>query len=121
MRFSSFLRGTTPWAWGATLLLAAILCALTLSPQVPAIGPPGRDKLHHFIGFGLLALPLCLAFPRRAWAVIAGVIIFGAAIEVIQPFVGRGAEWGDLLADALGAATAAALAWALRRFWPRPA
>ncbi len=121
MRLLPSLRRAAPWAWGATLVLAAVLCALTLSPQVPAVGPPGRDKLYHFIGFGLLALPLCLAYPRRAWAVIAGVVAFGAAIEVIQPFVGRGAEWADLLADALGAATAACLAWALHRFWPRPA
>ncbi|HEY9040516.1 MAG TPA: VanZ family protein [Roseovarius sp.] len=115
MHPSSTLSRAAPWAWSATLLLAAVLCVLTLSPPGPAVGPPAPDKLYHFIGFGILALPLSLAYPHRAWAVVAGVIAFGAAIEVIQPFVGRGAEWADLLADALGAATAAGVAWALRR------
>ncbi len=115
MHPSSTLRRPTPWAWFVTLLLAAVLCVLTLSPPGPAVGPPSPDKLYHFIGFGLLALPLCLAYPRRGWAVIAGVIMFGAAIEVIQPFVGRGAEWADLLADALGAGSVAGVVWVLRR------
>ncbi len=115
------LRRAAPWAWAATALLAAVLCVLTLSPSPPTGGRPSPDKLYHFIGFGALAVPLCLAYPRRAWAVIVGVIAFGAAVEVIQPFVGRGAEWGDLLADALGAATAAGVAVALRRRWPTPA
>lgn len=112
------LRRAAPWAWLATALLAAILCALTLAPGEGETGPSGRDKLYHFVGFGALALPLCLIYPRRAWLVVAGVTAFGGAIEVIQPFVGRGAEWGDLLADALGALFAALVAWALRRLRP---
>ncbi|MCQ0090990.1 VanZ family protein [Roseovarius sp. M141] len=119
MRLPSTLHRAAPWAWAATVILAALLCVLTLSPQGPAVGPPRPDKLYHFIGFGLLAVPLCLVYPHRAWTVVVGVIAFGAAIEVIQPYVGRGAEWGDLLADALGAAGAAGLARMLPRKRPR--
>lgn len=114
------LQRAAPWAWAATGVLAVVLCVLTLGPPSAADGPPAPDKLYHFIGFGALALPLCFVYPRRAWAVVLMVIVFGAAVEVIQPFVGRGAEWGDLLADALGAAAAAGLALALRRKWPKP-
>ncbi len=120
MPIPSSLRHPAPWAWAATALLATVLCILTLSPQTSTVARPSPDKLYHFIGFGALALPLCLAFPRHAWAVILGVAAFGAAVEIIQPIVGRGAEWGDLLADMLGAATAAGVAVALRRRWPKP-
>lgn len=96
-------------------MLAVLLCFLTLSSRVPQVGPPFSDKVQHFIGFGFLALPLSLAYPRRAWAVVAAVAAFGGAIELIQPYVGRASEWADLLADTLGASTAAILARMLRR------
>ncbi|PVA10036.1 VanZ family protein [Pelagivirga sediminicola] len=115
MTISPLARRHIPWAWGATATLALILCALTLYPAASKAGVSGLDKLYHFIGFGALALPLCLAYPRRAWAVVLGVTAFGGAIELIQPYVGRGAEWADLLADALGALSAAGLARVLSR------
>ncbi|WP_162497400.1 VanZ family protein [Roseovarius dicentrarchi] len=121
MHLPPTLHRAVPWAWAATALLAAVLCILTLTPQAPMPPRPSPDKLYHFIGFGALALPLCWVYPRRAWAVILGVTAFGGAVEVIQPFVGRGAEWADLLADALGAVAAAILAIWLRRVWPKPA
>ena len=115
MSNSLTLRHPVHLAWTATLVLAAVLTVLTLMPPPPQPSGAGNDKLYHFIGFGALALPLCLARPQRAWAVVAGVIAFGAVIELVQPYFGRGAEWADLLADALGAATAALLARTLRR------
>ncbi len=103
------------WAWCVTALIAAALCVTTLSPAVPAIGPPNSDKVQHFIGFAALSLPLGFAYPRRTLAIIAGATLFGAGIELVQPFVGRGAELADLVADALGATTGALAMRALRR------
>lgn len=104
-------------AWAATALIAVLLCIATLSPAVPAVAPPGFgvDKVQHFIGFALLAMPLGYACPRWTWAVIGGATLFGGAIELIQPLFGRGCEVADLIADGLGAATGALAMRALRR------
>ena len=108
--------------------LAAILMPLILFTLM--IGPFGGveqaslvwDKAAHFIAFGLILWSVGVLFRRlpRLWAA-ALVLASGAAVEVIQSFVGRDADWGDLLADALGIATALLL-WAIwRRFKPRAA
>jgi len=99
-------KGAPFWAWALTLLIALGLCVTTLSPAVPSVGPPGSDKLQHFIGFALLALPLAYARPQWGLRIVVCVFAFGALIEVIQPSVGRSAEWADLAADMAGATTA---------------
>lgn len=80
------------------------------------------DKAAHFIAFGLILWSLGVLFRRlpRTWAALLAIAL-GAAVEVVQAYVGRDPSWGDLLADALGVATAL-LAWAVwRGFRPREA
>jgi hypothetical protein len=98
-----------------SLLLAARLvfwlaCAaglyFALTPDLGPELPPGPyDKIEHFIGFYALAVSGLLAFPqsRRRW-LFAGLLAFGGAIEILQmiPVLHRDAEWGDLIADAMG-------------------
>jgi VanZ family protein len=56
----------------------------------------------------------------RTWAALLAIAL-GAAVEVVQRYIGRDPSWGDLLADALGVA-AALLLWVVwRRFRPREA
>ena len=55
--------------------------------------------------------------PRPSAALSA--IALGAAVEVIQGFIGRDPSWGDLLADALGVATALVIWIVWRGFRPR--
>ncbi len=86
-----------------TLALALGILVTTLWPSHEQ--PPPftlRDKVLHLLAFAALILPMSVADPRRALALAPVCIAFGAAIEVIQPAFGRGAEWLDLLADALG-------------------
>lgn len=101
-------------ALAVTLLLALVIGALTLAPAVTGTAVPGSDKTHHFIAFFTLSLPLAYARPRLAPWVVLAAIAYGAAIELIQPLVGRDGDLLDLLADAagsaLGAGTGAALA-----------
>ena len=99
----------------ATMVLAAIIAVLTLAPM-PSGGPAGSDKLYHVLAFACLAFPLPLVRPRLALWVVLGVIAYGAAIEVIQPFFGRQAEWVDLVADAIGAVVGAVTGTALSRY-----
>jgi VanZ family protein len=92
-----------------TLVLAVIIAVLTLAPM-PAGGPAGSDKIYHILAFACLAFPLPLVRPRWAVWVILSVIAYGGAIEVIQPFFGRQAEWADLFADGIGAILGASVA-----------
>ena len=73
------------------------------------------DKLYHMMAFAALVLPAAV-FDRSAvrWMFIGGLIL-GAAIEVIQPSVGRDADLMDFLADAAGPLLGLALGWFLRR------
>jgi VanZ family protein len=91
-----------------TLLLAGVIAVLTLAP-VSAEGVPGSDKLHHVLGFAALSFPLPFARRKLALPVVLGVAAYGGLIELIQPHVGRQAEWGDFLADVVGAIIGASL------------
>lgn len=101
----------------ATAALAALIGALTLLPLDLPPGPPGRDKLHHFIAFAALAAPMSV-FWRSAllWAVPI-FILYGGAIELIQPHVGRSAEWADFGMDVLGVVAGVAFGTMTARFW----
>ena len=86
-----------------TLALALIIATLTLLPSPGPQGIPGLDKLAHFLAFGALAAPLAFAYPRHWRAVALAVLAYGGLIEIVQPYMGRSAEWADLLADGVGA------------------
>lgn len=92
-----------------TAVLAVVIAVLTLAPM-PAGGPAGSDKIYHILAFACLAFPLPLVRPRWTVWVILSVIAYGGAIEVIQPFFGRQAEWADLVADGVGAILGAIVA-----------
>ena len=66
------------------------------------------------MAFAALVIPAVL-FDRGAvsWMVIGGLIL-GAAIEIVQPSVGRDADVMDFLADATGLALGLGLGWLLR-------
>ena len=46
--------------------------------------------------------------PRLRWAIL-GVIFLSGALEILQAFTGRDAEWLDFIANSLGALTGCAL------------
>jgi VanZ family protein len=62
------------------------------------------DKAQHGLAFALLALIGCLAFPRSLPAVLVGLTVHGAIIEVLQSLLqlGRCGDIYDSLADTLG-------------------
>jgi 1,4-dihydroxy-2-naphthoate octaprenyltransferase len=102
-RYSTWLA----WFW----LVCVLVGTLTPADRMPAV--PGGDKLHHFVAFGVLCFLACLK-PRTArvqWALVAGAIAVGGAIELIQPYVNRWGDWADFYANSGGAL----LGWALAR------
>ncbi len=108
---SRLLDGSITLWLTALIALAIAVATLTPAPQMPA-GPPGSDKLHHFVAFGGLVFPAIAAAPRRLLWLSPLAIAYGGAIELIQPHVGREGEWGDFLANTAGVAigTAAGIA-----------
>jgi VanZ family protein len=113
-----FFRGIfLPWLRRAGAWLfwpAAILVAWgELTPSPPQLeGLFLWDKLDHFTAYFGLALLATLGWglrPSLFW-VFLGVLAMGAGLEGLQALVGRDAEWGDLLANSLGAVTGLMLA-----------
>ena len=109
-------RNLGPMAIGisSTMLLALLIGVLTLTP-ITVGGPAGFDKTYHALAFASLAFPLTLVRPKLVLWVIVGVILYGGAIELIQPFFGRDAGWRDFMADGIGAVMGAAAGYFLSK------
>lgn len=89
---------------GAGAIVAVLIAYLTLTP-VPDPGEShifGLDKLYHIIAFAVLVFPVIATGPHRWIWLVPLAIAFGGAIELIQPHVGRSAEWMDFLANGVG-------------------
>lgn len=99
-------------AYGLTVLLAVIIALLTLLP-LRDIGAavPGSDKVYHALAFAALVFPATAVRPRNAWLIVPLSILYGVAIEIIQPAVGRQFSFGDIAANTVGAVAGAAAGW----------
>jgi VanZ family protein len=87
-----------------SLVVAAVIALATLSPPGDGAPLPIGDKELHALAFALLVLPV--GWIRQGWWVALAVlaVIYGGAIELLQPLVSRSAEWADWGADAIGVA-----------------
>lgn len=72
-----------------------------LTPHPPRIDAP--DKLLHFLAYFGLSGIATTALSRHVVAIVAGLIALGGALEILQMFTGRDAEWLDEAANAVGA------------------
>jgi len=69
------------------------------------------DKVEHFTAYFGLALMGVLGWSgRRTPLIFLAVVALGGTLEILQAFVGRDAEWGDMLANTLGATAGTLLA-----------
>lgn len=88
--------------WLGFFLGFLLISFFTLMPMDELPPAPGSDKLHHIIGFGGWAF-LCAFGPRRSFYLMAlCIVLWGGAIELIQPYVNRHREFADFVADACG-------------------
>ncbi|MBV9570535.1 MAG: VanZ family protein [Alphaproteobacteria bacterium] len=86
-----------------------------LRPSQPEAG--NWDKVLHFTAYFGLAAIATIALGRRrsgGWAALA-LALFGGALEIVQSFVGRDAEWGDEFANIAGASLGFLAGWASMR------
>lgn len=109
----------TRWALLITGVLAVVVGALTMTPPSGIDMPGNADKYAHAIAFAALALPLSLVRPRWIPALFLVLTTYGAAIEILQPLVGRSRDIADLGADAGGILCGVVVGLLLRRLVQR--
>jgi len=116
--------------WLLFIAYVMLICWLSLTPSPPVIKDSffGWDKAQHagaYGGFTLLAGWACGAFPldrKRCWQLaVVLAVVFGGVMEIAQGTLTatRAAEWGDLLADLVGALGAYCCIMMLSRILPR--
>ena len=100
---SFYRRTVTAFALLATIVLAAVISWLTLTPQdLPKANDLPIDKLAHAVAFAALILPSAVLRPRFLWWTFPLAAILGLGIELVQPYVGSSQEWIDVVADLAG-------------------
>ena len=103
-------------AFGFCVLAVLVLALMPTDVPMPSTG---WDKSNHLLAFSVMALLGRRAYPGRTMALFAGLLAYGALIEVLQFFTpNRSADWQDIVADAVGLASgwgAGRLAQAMRR------
>ena len=99
---NSLYLSLSKYIWPISIMVLALISVASLIPlpNLPEI--PGNDKTHHIVSYGVVALPISIIRPRFWLVFLLFVIIWSGAIELIQPFVNRYAEWLDLLANLAG-------------------
>lgn len=109
-------RVLVPGFWAALVVVGtvAMLPSSALPPQLSLFD--FWDKAQHALAFAVLGVWGLMIYPLRPWQVLLGLLCFGGAIEVGQAQTSwRFADWHDGLADAVGLALAAMLAWGPRQ------
>ena len=102
----------------ATVVIAVLIGLATLTPVEKLPDVSGSDKLYHLISFAILTLPIAVIRPKAVWVIFILSVVYGGAIEVLQPLVDRNCELADFLADASGAMLGMALSKAFGRLLP---
>jgi VanZ family protein len=108
--------------WGPVIAYMAVLFYVSSLSTLPT--PPAgiTDKHEHFVAYGVLGALVLRALAKGEWrgirwtTVLGAIVIsslYGVSDEFHQRFVpGRTYEILDMVADAIGSATAAGLLWA---------
>jgi VanZ family protein len=100
----------TGWRWAFAACLVIVMALALTPPQVPT-PTTGWDKANHALAFAVLAVLGLVSYPRRKVALLAGLLAYGGAIELLQGLTDyRSAEWLDLAADGVGLALGSVLA-----------
>ena len=85
-----------------TLFILAFITVMSLYPLAELPPIPGTDKTHHLIAYGLLMMPVAVKNPKNMIAIALFFAFWSGAIEILQPYVNRYAEFKDFLANVAG-------------------
>ncbi|MBX2847478.1 MAG: VanZ family protein [Acidiferrobacterales bacterium] len=91
-----------------------MITTLSLIPLPALPDVPGSDKTHHYLAYASLMFPVAIKRPKYWLWIGSFFVIWSGAIELLQPFVNRYAEWLDLLANVIGILIGILLASILR-------
>ena len=95
----------------ATAAVAIAIAILTLSgPGQMHTGFQMSDKFYHASAFAALVLPTALLWRKRLKPIAIGAVTYGGLIELVQPYLGRTAEVGDIVANTVGVVMASLVA-----------
>jgi VanZ family protein len=88
-----------------TLMVLFSITTLSLWPaeQLPRV--VGGDKIHHYIAYALLTLPVAIKKPKYWQFILLSFLFYSGVIELIQGYFNRYGEWLDLVANSLGILT----------------
>ena len=112
-----------------TLTCLALIFFLSLCIKIgetPLDGVAFIDKWTHLVMYGGTCSVMWWEYLRchrriqwwKLWLyAIAGMIILGGVIEILQPYFDRSGEWLDFVADTVGVLLGAAIGMAMCRFW----
>lgn len=101
--------------WLACLVVATL--SLLPPKDLPTIAMDIWDKAQHALGFLILGVLGLLAYQRHPAKVMAGLVLFGLAIEAAQAATGwRTGDALDWLADMAGLLVAMVLRWTQANF-----
>jgi VanZ family protein len=101
--FLPWIRRAGAWLFWPAL---AVVGWGELTPHPPALpGLLAWDKADHFTAYFGLSLLASVAWGlrRSLVRVFVSVVTLGGVLEIVQILVGRDGEWGDFLANDLGA------------------
>ncbi|MCC6948865.1 MAG: VanZ family protein [Bradyrhizobiaceae bacterium] len=87
----------------ATFVIAIVILILSLVPSQEA--GSGSDVEGHILAYAALTFPLACVCPTYAPWIFVASFALGGSIELVQPLVGRYAEWHDVFANVVGATT----------------
>lgn len=89
-------------AMALTILMVSLICLGTLTSFWQAVAVRGSDKWHHFLAFAFLTTPFICVKVAYWMIIIPFALIFGAVIELIQPYLNRSGDIYDFYANATG-------------------
>ena len=82
-----------------------LLVAITYLSLSPTKGPPSvylLDYVFHAIAYAALSTPYSFTEKPKKLYIFTGACIWGIAIELIQPYVGRTCDFYDVCANSTG-------------------
>lgn len=103
------------WLCDWAIVIAVVLGSLIPPGDFPKPVAWFNDKVLHFGAYFLMAFWFAGSLQRRGYVWVAvWLCLLGAAIEVLQYYMGfgRDADWRDFVADAFGVALGLGVAWA---------
>ena len=87
----------------ATAAVAIAIAIVTLSGHGKMTAEfQMSDKFYHASAFAGLVLPTAILWRKRLKPIAIGAVTYGVLIELVQPYFGRTAEVGNIVANLVG-------------------